>query len=49
MLISIEDLDNVLENNDVNNAYTSFNNTINQFILHLSHNVARSFKNKKKK
>lgn len=49
MLISIEDWDNILGNNDVNKAYESFNNTIYQLISLSSYNVTRSSKKHSKK
>jgi len=44
MLISIEDWDNLLCNNDVNKAYETFNNIINQLIS-LSYNITGPYKN----
>ena len=45
MLISIEDWDNLLCNSDVNKAYETFNNIINQLISLSSYNTAVPYKN----
>lgn len=49
MLISIEDWDNLLCNNDVNKTHETFNNKINQLISLSSYNITGAYKKHSKK